>query len=513
MTWTLSTSSSRWLACVLISWTLYTSNLICQPGKTSDSRIKFLNSVAALPFEYRADLILTAAEMDPSLLKSTQIQARVREVFDDAKLARHPYAEVLAARAESDSAESQLSGAQKTEKLDGLDITVRALKLLVQVDPHHVYRDVLTVHVDAPISGCTDAYAYNVAPYYEFVAANAATWLKAGVAAPKLRQDMETHMLNSLTPASISAVTHLIASMPLDRSNIEVLATELTSRESRLTITDRELGFLLADGNLLSNTELLAARLDNAGLSSYQLLAALKTLLLSGTKTRCADSLFRSVETVKAYNALVAKHQPTANELRLEEDALKGIKSGIKAALHPVDPKGPEDSAIKVAQRYAQRANKNPDIGDIPGWDAASDSLLHTIAYEVPQGDCDTCNFYAKSEAYYLLEEYSADVPLSYAKERALRAYAGFLVSSRAANIDPIAWLAQLKLLMNLSRQPDIDVKRRIDGLRSHGYYLMGLPSPSGVEVVHEMERSGDKVVRAYIELDRQFHTLYQSPY
>jgi hypothetical protein len=78
---------------------------------------------------------------------------------------------------------------------------------------------------------------------------------------------------------------------------------------------------------------------------------------------------------------------------------------------------------------------------------------------------------------------------------------------------NPIAWVHNFKLLINLSRKPDADQNARIERLKAQGLHLMGMPSPSGQVVLDEIYNSREPVTTAYARYEHLLRPPYYSPY
>jgi len=134
-------------------------------------------------------------------------------------------------------------------------------------------------------------------------------------------------------------------------------------------------------------------------------------------------------------------------------------------------------------------------------------------AASLPSGDsqCPVCDFMAQS---HLLTMVIDLLPSGYQLERAISAQIGYLSFNPAENDDPVAWLMEMRHLINISRTPTEEAKHALAAQAKKGpeWVTWGLPSAETDAIRNLLRSSPDPIVAAYMLAEEVLKTPYLTP-
>jgi len=110
--------------------------------------------------------------------------------------------------------------------------------------------------------------------------------------------------------------------------------------------------------------------------------------------------------------------------------------------------------------------------------------------------DCKTCGFHEHASMYNLL----IDLLDGELQERALKDYVGFLANASMQYDDPIEWIAQVQLVLRLTRTASKEDMRSIERYQKGGKLLVMAPhgNDNSRKILEVMRQTGNQILSLY---------------
>jgi hypothetical protein len=469
-------------------------------------QLDFLRSLGGLPVEYRADLMLSALEVQPKWLKSEKVQGLLEDLYAAASQAVHGYMLTLAVEnSGEDTVEGRLS-VDAQQDLDALSIRLRVMKLLGQVKPRMTYDLLSETKPVPPAADCNSALAATVSDFYTvFLAQQTNSRKSTGISSEETKDLLLGHISSLSAPQGLAPLAALLTSLPTDGDDLNEFATAYTAAEYRLTASDRDLGVMVNNEKLSENVDQFATRLQQQRIDPQNLLQGLRAFLIGSTRARCQNSLVRPAALLLAYNSVVAHHGIQDRAILLKDTDLNSDQTLGAPIVHGSDPPATADPYVR-ALGYQQRTSSPREISQ---WQTASADLLSFTEHLNDDQGCGTCLFYEKFLLYYMLFDGS---PGGASKIAAFRSATQFMANTPVKQTDPTVWIAQMKVLINYSRYADDKQLEKIRAVRALGVIPVRVPVSEGKVIIEEMLNSQDPVMQDYARYERLFHPLYELP-
>jgi hypothetical protein len=506
----LSAKRCLWL-CLLLSVAAYSAEVI-DKSPPSDPRLSFLASTRGLPIEYRADIVLSAVEAQPTLLQNASVQRSVRDIFELAGTAQSPYPLATAVNIEGDSVETQLSGDMALQHLDGLGIRIRAVKLFAASRLGLAYDLFWKIPLDPERVECDAPMVADVSQYYNELPRLVELWKKAGVLNDEKLTAQLTEHINSLrSPLASGLLAEVIDRLELHPADLQQVVVAYQGYLERVTASDRELGAIIQQDAFIDRIARLSRLLKDQGLLPLGLLSSTRKFLIDSTCSSCKDSIVRRDTLVTGFNRIV-DHLGSEQSLKLSPSDLSPKETSSAALVHSVGPDPAVSDTLKTLDRFWSRMNHGQAVSDQAGWEDAAENVLHYADRLDSQADCSLCLFYRKFILYYAVAN---SAPPGRVTQAALARYIGYLSSSPVKQSEPSAWISKLKLFLNFSRQEGIDDEqaKRIAKLQEMGMSLIDLPTSDGKAVLDEMRNVRDPIMSTYYRNELLFKPKFSAPY
>lgn len=499
--------------CLLLPLAALYSDALDKPPKT-DPRISFLASTQGLPIEYRADIVLSAVEAQPALLQNASVQRSVRDIFDLAGTAQHPYPLVTAINQEyaGDSVESQLTGDLSFQHLDGLGIRIRAVRLLTTSQPSLGYALFLKIPVAPEPMECGSAMVADVSQYYNELPRLIELWKRARLTnEQKLTAQLTSHINGLRSPRASSPLADVIVRLELGQADLQQVVVAYEGYLDRVAASDREFGAIVEQDAFTRKIGLLARLLKDRGLSPLGVLASARRFLVESTHSSCRDSIVHRDALVDRFNHVVDA-MGADQSLKLSQSDVLPKQTLDSALLHDVGPDPAVSDKLRALDRFSERKNHGQEVSDQASWEEAAEDVLHYADRLDSQTDCPLCLFYRK---FILCYAVANSAPPGQVVQSALGRYIDYLSSSPVKQSEPSAWITKLKLFLNFSREQSIDDEqaKRIAKLQGMGLSLMDLPTPDGKVVLEQMRYARDPIMNAYYTNELLFKPKSSVPY
>jgi hypothetical protein len=473
----------------------------------------FLDGLTVLPIEYRADLQLRALEAQ----KSTQrFEHRVllQTIYEQLSSAAAPFPEDYAATG-LDTLERQMADGLMLSHLDGLSLRMRLLNDTAEAMPKWTIERLKELHLEPPRAECSTPLVPFAKPYFETVLA--LMFPADRVVSSRDIQWLQERISLTRSPVELSETATLLADIHVRPEQLQTLAVTYEDALQKSYSTDRELGFLTANGGLPDSIIALSRRLREQSIPSAQLLDAYQQFLRNSLESsRCQDSKTDWSSIARTFNNSLLPASPGAHPFFDLQDVKQQRLSGERAS-ETTMPSGDEADSI-LSKMYLLRTGKTSSFLSIFGFDdqkSQMDSYAAEVLHVVDQlgptwRSCETCILLLREKI--LLEEFDL-LSDAVRKEEVLKRLVAIISSDQTQHTMPSLWNIHTQMLLNMARPVAGAQSEQLKRLRQDGIFTPFAPNTMQSEIRSYLRESHNPILTAYVDADEVFGTTFSVPY
>jgi hypothetical protein len=477
-----------------------------------EPRVKELVEWAdGLPTEFRADIQLNAVES--GRIRGAWAGQILEHLFRDASSAKYAYKERDITLG-SNTRQRKLATAFDLN-LDALSIRTRVVRAMLNVQPLEARQLLDEIHLGVPSSPCGSPMVYDVSDFYGALE----TVLSRAFSAAERADGAHVHALagrirTARSPFELAPIGGLLARIRVNREQLEWLTSLYTDLLQQVKASDRELAWIERDQSLSKAIQLLAEWNAQQALPVTPLLKAYRGFLVRSTRpASCADIMTDRERVVETFNRLRAEYGATEGVERLRVEDLKAERVAESAQVDLV-PAAVEFNGLlrRLMARRAGEARRQPQAegSDSAGWESDVTEFLEKVDRVDPsRAECHACVFHEKADLLFIFFDFT---PGGRFKERILGRLVRFLSTDAMQNEEPLEWLFEVKLLLNLSRDPSEEQLKRVAQLQKEGKTLNMLPSGVRAAILEEMKGSNNYLLYVYANADEILRNEYVMP-
>ena len=478
---------------------------------------QLIEAADSLPFEFRADIQLSAAEAG-ELPREKASQEILESLFEFANTSKYGY-RLKTAFPTSDTVENNLASALATlSDLDALSIKTRAILSLAKMDRSQALQELRRVHLHIPPTGCKSSLVPDVSSYYGHLEALAMATFPTDHKSKNddiLWYEDNIRAIGSaveLVPAADFLLRISVTPEQFDRLS-SIYAMILQS----VRATDREMGFLESDHSLTKAIRNLASARQQRKLSAEFLLNNYRVFLIhSSEETSCADLTADWTAITKTFNEILVQTDSLESVRELDFRELRRPASEGERAEMRILPKS-DDFYRLLEKIYALREKEGSHVNplqqqaDTKAWESDIAAFLNKIdGYDPSKAACVECAYIDKTR---LLTTFFDFCPTSSYKQKILDRLIAVLATSPLQSESPVQWLLEMKILLNLSRPSSEEQSAKVSQLQKGGFLLILLPSSMSQEIREGMKHSGNFTMYVYVNSDGVLGTKFFLPY
>lgn len=509
---------------ILLLTTVAICPLLAQSHRgSSESRLariqRLINDADSLPFEYRADIQLTALESSPALPKSFS-ERILKKLFVDADLAQYHFREIEVSPPRGSTTRSWRLAQAQTLRLDTLSIRARVTRRMAAVNAQQSLMLLRDLAVRVPPLSCHSEVVYDVSDYYASLGdVLPAEWSVAKTPTSERHNFLEQTVNAISSPVQLAPVADLIAKLAasnpktLPDVNLDQLRTLFSNVLSRLQGSDRELSAI--DEGLTKSVESLLVPGDSS--RNRNLLASFgKFWTVNESEPRCSDAPNERERAIEAFNALLAKYVPDRSiaPVEVKKTTRSNIEEGPDVQIIPSFADVIPLSLLRTLAAFQTVRLVSPGDQTAVLLDETEEdenqALQLADSIDTVNAKCQECAFQEKAEATLFLFDIA---PSDLTRDRALEALVRLLASDRIQETSRIEWLWHLKFLLNLARTPSKDQFDVIEKWKvGKEQYFQFLPKPGVERITDVIVRDGSPVMRQYVNAERILRNKYIPP-
>jgi hypothetical protein len=474
---------------------------------------ELINSAESLPFEYRADIQLTAIESG-NMPNGKTAEETLERLFDSAASAQVQYKQ-KAVDPKANTLAREASGVQ-TLNLDSLSIRTRIIKAMLPIDRTKAQRELEEIRFQIPAAGCKSPLISDVSEFYVQLPSLASRVFPSDekgrdAQSVWIRDNVE----NMSSAVQLAPMAKLLAEMEFAVGRFGDLLAAYMDVLQRLQATDREMAAIENERTLSSAMQLLVTRALKEESSAAPLLSAYRTFLLrSAAEAPCADVTANWNNVVQAFDQLRREYDPDGSVGTIN---LSGLVRPSGRGDHAEVEYLPDSSAfggllskvyaLKQRETASDGSNKQPDT---QGWETDLAAFLKQIdAYDPSKAACEDCAYYDKVKLLLLFFDLA---PTGNYKDKILDRLVNVLAHDPMQVNAPLEWAFQVKLLLNMSRKTSKEQAKQIERLQSKGQVLTMLPSTAGPKILASLKQSNNFVLYFYAVADELLKNPFVSP-
>jgi hypothetical protein len=486
------------------------------PTKT-DQHVKrveeLVNSAESLPFEFRADIQLTAIESG-NMPNGKAAEKTLERLFDSTGSAQVQYKQKVADPKANTLARETI--VVQTLNLDSLSIRTRIIRAMLSMDRIKAQRELEEMRFQIPAAGCKSPLIPDVSGYYAELPSLASRVFPSDEKGRRAQSVwIKDNIENISSAVQLAPMAKLLAEIEFDVGRFGDSLAAYMNVLQRLRATDREMAAIENEHTLGNAMRLLVTRALNETSSAGPLLSAYRTFLLrSAAEAPCADVTANWNNVVQAFDQLRRDYDPDG---AVETIDLSGLVRPSRQDDHAEVKYLPDSSAIGglLSTVYALKqreidlggSNKQPDT---EGWQEDLAEFLKQIdAYDPSKAKCEDCAYYDKAKLLLLFFDLA---PTGTYKDQILDRLVSVLAHDPMQVNAPLEWAFQVKLLLNMSRKTSKEQAKQIERLQSKGQVLTMLPSAAGPKILASMKQSNNYVLYFYAVADELLQNQFVSP-
>ena len=489
-----------------------TSVLAREQKREAERARALVEGVTRLPFEYRADIQLTAIESGRT--RSPQWEEKMLDaLFRDAGQAQYPYKE-RDATGNRDARSMSLEGAFGLN-LDGLSVRLRVIRAMLKRDPKKARRLLNEIRLGIPSSPCSSTMVYDVSDYYK-------VWTEVSARQDKKQEKVQAdealllqqHFWALTSPVQLTPLAHLITGTERPHDELNSLAYLFAQQLYRLQATDRELAFIDGKQELTNAIRQIMEKSGKLAPAIVELVRAYRDFLVrSTTPVHCADITADRAHLLLQLNRMLEDFAHGSGIAALNKQDLEASKTGDSAQVELIPDAGKISSGLLGRISKVLNVASAIDSSPYPGnWEADADEMLQRIvALDTSNGPCRICLFYEKESLFFFL---FALIPGGTTKEQILEHYISFLADDPAQMDSPIEWLFRFKILLNTSRKPSKEQLENIAKFQKGRKLadLPGGPSEMSSRMLEIFKQQKNEIIQAYLMADGTLKIPYALP-
>jgi hypothetical protein len=472
-----------------------------------------LDRVSNLPAEYKADIgfaIIDAAAAGS--LSPAQKRALLNDIFHHAASARHPTMIVYAAGNRHRDPLSHVEMSMlRMNRLDTLDIQTRVIERSLASMPQftvHLFEEVKLAPTRA---SCKDPTVEDLSVFYALATKILNDKRISTISGQDKVRYLKALVSRTKAPAQIGPLANLITQVSLSPDQLQDVESIFVSSLSSITASDREMIAAEHDSGLTQAVGALSDKLTQSGISSSPLLMAYRAFLVRGlTQESCSDNSPDRGVIAMHFNTLL---QRKAEQSFLSKAQLTPPLFGVAASDPLVLSNEPILAKIqRIRQTQSARLAEEYRSGKAGTLEPEPSDMVDVVNYAVSPNhfdyQCPACDFSEKGGIFTLL---LFNLPPGSHLERAINAEVGYLSFNAMQKVDPVAWLAIFKELVNMSRKPNDEAKAYLPSAAKNGGGMTRWETPSqeAGEIRKSLRRSKDPIIATYMFADDLLHLPY----
>jgi hypothetical protein len=488
---------------------------VAKPDSFRERARSLLDSAQSLPLEFRADIELTALESG-KIPPSEQTMRLLAELFSDARSAQYQSQQKVV----NPSAYTVLSGILASSlatinPLDSLTIQDRALRITMETDRAEAQRELQDIHFDVPPVSCESPLIPDFSRHYADISNISKKVFKDAPGSTDAYSAWVDDQIRDIkSPLQLAGMADLLSSSWLAPKDLDQKTSSFAALMSQIKATDRELWATSENHKLAASVHKLLNRQLQMGILANSLVMGYRAFLINSSRSvPCGDvqtdwnRIAADFEVLRV-NGGVAESVPPIDPHQIDLPQSAGSK-----AVDPSVPDRTQFDSLLAKVTYFQ----NLRYGDGPpqeasGWESDVVEYLNRVdALEPSKESCPDCAAWLKLNA--LLDCFYLTPEGDY-KERALEQLVRALANSPLQYSSRIAWLDEMKVLLNMSRKPSKDQGAELAQMKRDGR----TPPMSPIDALsprirQEMKSANNPTMRLYVVADELFDAKFYSPY
>lgn len=490
------------------------------PNADERAVLRLLQDADGLPFEFRADIQLSALKRNAGLPKRVAGEA-LQRLFIDALSAQYRFRQAdVASPPDGGTIAGYLAKAQEL-RLDTFSVRARVARLLVDVNAKGTLGLLKDTAVQvAPVS-CSSEMVDDPSEYYEMLADVLPVAWEKNNTAPRERELFLEQRIDEITsPVQLPSMARLLSKLrrktpaPVPLNHLGQLEDEFAGVLSRTTGSDRELS---AAGDDVSKAieELLDESRADSGRAHLLITSFGDFWRKNLNEPRCADFPRRRQRQLASFDSLVTKYFPDQRDVAIDPAKADSAPLGTPAKTEEIPDildVVPLD-LLRSLKAYLDAATTNtPPSEETRG--AVEDDMEKALqlaeAIAPPDNGCRLCAFEEKREILFLLFDRA---PSEVTRGRALDAAVRFLATDDTQELSRVQWLWRVNFLINLARRPDKKQGEQIAKFMASKETAFPFLPRSGNELILDaLARSGNAVLVQYVAAEKLLKNEYVLP-
>ncbi len=457
-----------------------------------------VGSAQALPIEYASDILFDVIQAGRIADPKWRLEL-LEDVFHRAPTAVNSYPQEDIGDP-NDTVNDRQSAAYRL-RLDSLSIQCRVVKMLAATSPRkakELFNQIAPLHLTP--RKCTEPMVYDVGIYFD-----TAHELFDNAFTPAERRHGEDLQLLTRVVGAVTSIEEaghtawLLSEMALPPADHAMVVSLYSGRLSEATGGDRDFSYVERTQELSKAIRKIAVLSQARSIPTDGLLRSYRGVMIRYlTGSRCSDSVSQPTggtglteenTTVKFFNEnlLPLSSDPS---LHIRADAV--IPERVLAAAKFVPLNFPKFNGL-LHQLFLIRNHLKSDSGD---WSKPVSEILAALeSTDQAARPCDSCRFHEKSGVYIVLADL---VPNGAVRDAVIDSYIDFLVRDRMQSDEPLEWLAQLKLVLQLTRSLSESDQEAVKALRVKGLFPTMLPGDHAKELLLKLQASKKALVSTY---------------
>jgi hypothetical protein len=497
-----------------------------RPAVAHDDVENLVHAAGSLPIEYRADIQLNVIESGQ--LKKTKLEEEtLKKLFDSASTAQYP----LKFTSADVGIHSRTKGIALAFmlNLDALSIRTRVVRAMLSLDRTEAQRELGSIHIDVPRTGCSSPLVYDVSEYY----AQMYPLARKAFAAQKrkgLNDDEDSDFVewasgqirDIKSAVQLAPMAKALAKEDISDVHLARLTAEFSRALGQLDATDRELATMQRKrevatmrrkADLDGAIRLLADRSRSDPGAAANLVSAYRAFLIrSAGEPHCGDKTTNWNSMVQQFNLLVTglHLEDGVGVLKLED--LRRVPGAGETAKYEIIEE-PDEIYHLTDRIYAKRESKDLHRDPDPkneGWESDLDEFFTKIdALDPSVAACPPCVSEEKGEMLLVFYDMT---PKGEAKDAVLERLVEFFAHDPRQETSSLEWLSQVNVLLNMARDVSPEQEQAINKLKLAGSVPTMLPNGEGRKIRSALRRSKNPTLSLYATADEVLKNKFSSP-
>ena len=497
-----------------VSSGLQVSNQSRPHGATSEKALSFLASLDSLPIEFRADIQLGAVESGNVPAGKLQ-ENMLQRLFESAETAQYASQQQLIPT-QTHNLEDATIMSLRTYRLDKLSIQTRIVRAMTRIDPGVAARELQAIRLQFPRTDCSSPMVPDPTDYYSEIGTIAnGVFLAQHLGRATYLGWLDEQIASMNSPVQIAAIAALLAASSLNAEEFQRQSYNFAQTLGQLRATDREMAALNQERVLSASIRRMAAQEMRSGIWVGQLVQNYRLFLVrSAAAVPCADITSDWHQIVEDFNRLRSEALAADIVAPLDERLLNRLPTaGERAQMQEIPDEPKFDELLIKPERLRMDQGASMSVGDLgtEGWEVDVTELLNLLDDLDPStAKCPDCVYYEKARYYLFLFD---ALPSGHYKEQCLSRVIATLATSPLQSSARVAWMFDLKLLLNTTRTLTKEQAQQVEIITRAGRNGTMLPSTMGPVIRSEMLQSGNNVIYSYVVAEAYFPSPFSAPY